>query len=181
MNESIFILHGNVVFSKTTKELNIYEDSYIVVENGKVQGVYKTLPEEFKSYNITDYGDKIIIPGLVDLHTHAPQYAFRGLGMDLELLDWLDTHTFPEESKYKDLEYAREAYSIFVDNLRKSATTRAVIFGTIHRKATLLLMDLLEMSGLNTMVGKVNMDRNSPDFFCESSAEESAIETVVWI
>ena len=181
MNESIFILHGNIVYSKKKDELDIREQSYIVVEDGHVQGVYETLPEEYASYPVEDYGDKIIIPGLVDLHVHAPQYAFRGLGMDLELLDWLDTHTFPEEAKFEDLEYARKAYSIFADNLRKSATTRAVVFGTIHRKATLLLMDLLELSGLNTMVGKVNMDRNSPEFLCEASAEASALETVEWI
>ena len=181
MNESIFILRGNVVFSKAKDELDIREHSYIVVEEGHVKGVYETLPEEYESCTVTDYEDKIIIPGLVDLHVHAPQYAFRGLGMDLELLDWLDTHTFPEEAKFENLEYAKEAYSIFADNLRKSATTRAVVFGTIHRKATLLLMDLLELSGLNTMVGKVNMDRNSPDFLCEESAEASALETVEWI
>ena len=128
MNESIFILHGNIVYSKKKDELDIREQSYIVVEDGHVQGVYETLPEEYASYPVEDYGDKIIIPGLVDLHVHAPQYAFRGLGMDLELLDWLDTHTFPEEAKFEDLEYARKAYSIFADNLRKSATTRAVVF-----------------------------------------------------
>lgn len=181
MNESIFILRGNIVYSKNPEELQICEHSYLVVENGLVKGIYETLPEAYTSYPVTDYEERLIIPGLVDLHVHAPQYAFRGLGMDLELLDWLDTHTFPEEAKYQDLDYAKKAYGIFADNMRKSATTRAVVFGTIHRQATLLLMDLLEKSGLNTMVGKVNMDRNSPDFLCEPSAEASALETVEWI
>lgn len=181
MNESIFILHGNIVYSKNPKELQILEDSYLVVKDGLVEGVYEVVPEAYTSYPMTDYEDRLIIPGLVDLHAHAPQYAFRGLGMDLELLDWLDTHTFPEEAKYKDLEYAQKAYGIFADNMRKSATTRAVVFGTIHRQATLLLMDLLEKTGLNTMVGKVNMDRNSPEYLCEASAEASALETVEWI
>ena len=181
MHESIFILRGNIVYSKNPEELNICEHHYLVCENGIVKGVYETLPEEFASCSVTDYEDRLIIPGLVDLHVHAPQYAFRGLGMDLELLDWLDTHTFPEESKYEDLDYAQKAYTIFAENMRNSATTRAVVFATIHRQATLLLMDLLEKSGLNTMVGKVNMDRNSPDYLCEASAEASALETVEWI
>ena len=181
MHESIFILRGNIVYSKNPEELNICEHNYLVCENGIVKGVYETLPEELASYPVTDYEDRLIIPGLVDLHVHAPQYAFRGLGMDLELLDWLDTHTFPEESKYEDLDYAQKAYTVFAENMRNSATTRAVVFATIHRQATLLLMDLLEKSGLNTMVGKVNMDRNSPDYLCEVSAEASALETVEWI
>ena len=50
---------------------------------------------------------------MTDLHVHAPQFAFRGLGMDLELLEWLNTYTFPEESKYADLEYADRAYTSF--------------------------------------------------------------------
>ncbi|MBR1686336.1 MAG: amidohydrolase family protein, partial [Clostridia bacterium] len=59
-----------------------------------------------------DYGDCLIIPGMVDLHIHAPQYAFRGTGMDDELLDWLKLRTFPEETKYADLEYAARAYGM---------------------------------------------------------------------
>lgn len=50
--------------------------------------MYPILPEEYKGIPVEDYGDRIIVPGFVDLHVHAPQYAFRGLGMDMELLDW---------------------------------------------------------------------------------------------
>lgn len=101
--------------------------------------------------------------------------------MDLELLDWLNTHTFPEEAKYRDLEYAGKAYEMFVRDLKNGATTRAVVFGTIHEEATELLMDLLEESGLITMVGKVNMDRNSPDELREKSAGESLQSTRRWL
>lgn len=181
MNESIFILKGNLVFSRSVEELEIREHSYLVCKDGLVEGIYETLPFEYGGYPVTDYGDSLIIPGLVDLHVHAPQYSYRGLGMDMELLEWLETNTFPEEAKFRDLEYARQAYSIFVENLKKSATTRACIFATVHRKGTLLLMDLLEESGLCTMVGKVNMDRNCPDYLRETDAEESATETVEWI
>ena len=123
----------------------------------------------------------MIMPGCVDLHVHAPQYSYRGLGMDMELLEWLETNTFPEESKMKDINYAKKSYSIFVENLRKSATTRACIFATVHREATLLLMDMLENAGLCTMTGKVNMDRNCPDYIREASADASAKETIQWV
>ncbi len=139
------------------------------------------MPPEYAQVSVSDYGECLIIPGLTDLHVHAPQYTFRAMGMDMELLEWLETNTFPEEAKYQDLEYARRAYRIFTDNLKRSATTRACIFGTIHRDATLLLMDQLEQSGLVTYVGKVNMDRNCPDYLREESAEESGIQTVEWI
>ena len=181
MNEPVLILKGNVVYSKNKDELRILKDHYLISESGLVKGVFEKVPPEYAQVSVSDYGECLIIPGLTDLHVHAPQYTFRAMGMDMELLEWLETNTFPEEAKYQDLEYARRAYRIFTDNLKRSVTTRACIFGTIHRDATLLLMDQLEQSGLVTYVGKVNMDRNCPDYLREESAEESGIQTVEWI
>lgn len=173
-------MKGNLVHSTAPDHLEIFENSYLVYEGNTVKGIYGELPKEYAGIPVEDYGDRLIIPGLVDLHVHAPQYSFRGLGMDMELLDWLNTNTFPEEAKYGDMEYARKAYEIFTDHLKKGATTRACVFATIHRQATLLLMDLLEEAGLSAMVGKVNMDRNSPEYLVEGT-KESAEETVRWL
>lgn len=176
-----FAVKGHLLFSETMNEIQIYPDHYVVCEDGLVEGIYKELPEKFSQISTTDYGDRLIIPGFTDLHLHAPQYSFRGLGMDFELLDWLNTHTFPEESKYGDLSYADKAYHIFANDLAASATTRACIFSTIHVEATELLMDLLEETGIKAYVGKVNMDRNSPDYLCETNARVSAQDTITWI
>lgn len=178
--KSIKGLKGHIVYCKESNQFEICENGYLVYEGNEVKGVYSVLPEEYANISVEDYGDRLIIPGLVDLHVHAPQYSFRGLGMDMELLEWLETNTFPEESKFKDIDYAKRSYQIFVDNLRKGATTRACIFATVHRQATNLLMELLEQAGLRTMVGKVNMDRNCPDYIREET-QESADETVEWI
>jgi len=101
--------------------------------------------------------------------------------MDMELLDWLNTYTFPEESKYIEFDYANRAYTYFADALKRGATTRACIFATLHTPATVLLMEKLERTGLATYVGKVNMDRNSPDFLRAKSAEASYASTRSWI
>ena len=151
-----FVMKGNICYSNDNKELCVIENGYVVSEDGICQGVYEKLPEKYQTIPCYDYTDRLIIPGFADLHVHAPQYSFRGLGMDLELLDWLNTNTFPEESKYRDPEYARKAYDIFVKNLTHGATTRACVFATIHNEATLLLMDRLEEAGIAAMVGKVN-------------------------
>lgn len=176
-----FILRGHVCYSADLHEITVAKYSYVVCADGICQGVYEKLPDEYKSFPIYDYGNRIIIPGFVDLHIHAPQYAYRGLGMDLELLDWLDKQAFPEEEKYDDINYAEAAYSIFADQMKKSATTHACIFGTRHRQATETLMELMEETGLVTYIGKVNMDRNCPDRLREASAELSAQETEKWI
>ena len=157
------------------------DQGYLVCCQGLSKGVYPVLPEEYRNLPVTDYQDMLIVPGMTDLHIHAPQYPFRGLGMDLELLEWLDTHTFPEESRYKDLDYAEKAYGIFAEDLKQSATTRAVVFGTVHVPATGLLMEKLEDTGLVTYVGKVNMDQNSTDDLRETDAVTALDATAAWI
>lgn len=176
-----FVMKGNICYSGDADHIRLFPASYLVCEDGVSAGVFETLPERYAALPLLDYGDRLILPGLIDLHVHAPQFAFRGLGMDMELLDWLNTYTFPEEAKYADLTYADRAYSQFADALRRSATTRAAVFATMHVPATMLLMEKLEQTGLISYVGKVNMDRNCPDYLCEQSAAQSVAETERWV
>lgn len=176
-----FVIKGNILFCKSPESIEAYDDGYLVCENGICSGVFSTLPEKYHTLPLTDYGNQLIVPGLVDLHIHAPQYAYRGMGMDLELMDWLKEQAFPEEAKYADVEYAKSAYSIFASQMKKSATTRAVIFATQHRNATEILMNLLEQTGIISYVGKINMDREAPENLVEKSADMSAYNTFGWI
>ena len=181
MSETSFILKGDLCWSKGPNQIETVQGGYLVSVDGISKGVFETLPDEYRHLPLHDYSGRLVTPGLTDLHVHAPQYTFRALGMDLELLEWLDTNTFPEESRYTDLTYAKAGYEKFVDDLRRGPNTRSCIFATIHVPATELLMDLLEDSGLVTLVGKVNMDRNSPDSLREESAAVSAAATVEWL
>ena len=181
MEKNLYAIKGDICYSKTLTELETMEQGFLVCKDGLVEGVFQELPEEYSQIPVKDYGKQMIIPGLSDLHMHAPQYTYCGLHMDLELLDWLNQYTFPAEAKYEDPEYARETYQRFVDKMVKSATTRACIFGTIHVEGTLVLMELLEKAGLHTMVGKVNMDRNSPDYLREKSVELAVKGTEYWV
>ena len=176
-----FVLKGHICYSEGKNELITQESAYVVCIDGKSKGVFSELPQQYAALPLIDYGDCLIVPGMTDLHIHAPQYAFRGMCMDLELMEWLNRYTFPEEEKYSDLAYAEKAYGIFVNALKAGATTRAVIFATRHRPATECLMDLMEQSGLVSYVGKVNMDREATDALVEESAEKSAYTTFGWI
>ncbi|MBQ5659393.1 MAG: amidohydrolase family protein [Peptococcaceae bacterium] len=176
-----FVLKGHICYSESKNELITRENAYVVCVGGKSKGVFTELPQQYAVLPLKDYSDCLIVPGMIDLHIHAPQYAFRGMCMDLELMDWLNRYTFPEEAKYMELEYAERAYAIFVNALKASATTRAVVFATRHRPATELLMKLMEESGLASYVGKVNMDREAAEVLVEESAAVSASETVQWI
>ena len=178
--QTTFAVKGNLIHTPVCGELDLHPQSYLVCENGTVAGIFTTLPERYQGIPVEDYGDKLILPGLVDLHVHAGQYAYRGLGMDMELLDWLEQNAFPEESRFADEAYAEAAYRIFVEALLHSTTTRASIFATLHRPATLRLMQMLEKAGLPCYVGNVNMDRNSPDYLRETTTESLA-ETRRWL
>lgn len=176
-----YVIKGNICYSNSMDEILTVPNGYLVCEDGVSKGVFEKLPEAYAGLRVFDFQDRLVIPGMTDLHIHAPQFAFRGLGMDMELLDWLNTHTFPEEAKYADSAYADRAYSQFAEHLRRSTTTRAVAFATIHVPATKLLMDKMEATGLHTYIGKVNMNRNSPDYLCETSVEAAMADTEQWI
>lgn len=176
-----FVWKGHIIDSLDRHSLRVRENGYLVCQEGRCAGVFDVLPEQYRNLPLEDFGDRLIIPGMTDLHIHAPQFAFRGLGMDMELLDWLNTHTFPEEAKYRDLDYARRAYGQFTAHLRRSETTRACIFATVHVPATELLMEQLEASGLVTYVGKVNMNRNGPLYLIEPSTFQAVRETRQWL
>ena len=180
MKPKTFAIKGDICFSTGKNELHTYENHYIICRDGLSAGVFKALPEQYSSLEVYDFTGKLVVPGLVDLHLHAPQFTFRGLGMDDELMDWLNNHAFPEESKYSDLEYAEKAYAEFAEKLKMSATTRACIFATTHVPATELLMELMEKTGLHTYVGKVNMDRNCLDYLVEGT-EKSIGDTESWV
>ncbi|MDR1948939.1 MAG: amidohydrolase family protein [Spirochaetaceae bacterium] len=181
MEARSFALKGDICYSKTMDTLQTVGDAYLLCAEGKSAGVFPRLPEGYGQLPVADYTGRLIIPGLTDLHTHAPQFSFRGLGMDLELLEWLQSRAFPEEAKYGDTEYAERAYGALAAELKKGPNTRCCVFATLHVPATLHLMDLLEQSGLVCMVGKVNMDRNSPDGLRERDAESSAAATREWL
>ncbi len=172
-----FILKGNICYSESRDEL-VCKSGYLICDEGISKGIFDQIPEVYKDLKVKDYSDCLIIPGMVDLHIHAPQYTYRGLGMDYELLDWLKYEAFKEEAKYEDLDYAKKAYKIFVEELRKSATTRLSIFASRHTPATIELMNQLENSGLISYVGKVNMDRDAPKPLVETNSYE---DTITWL
>ena len=176
-----FVMKGDICYSIDATTLRTLEGGYLVCDDGHSAGVFEALPDQYLTWPLLDFSGKMIVPGLVDLHMHAPQFTFRALGMDKELIDWLNEYTFPEEAHYRDMEYAQAAYEIVADELRRGPNTRTVLFATLHSEATERLMALMEETGLVSYVGRVNMDRNGPPELCESSAEASLSGTREWI
>lgn len=167
---------GNIVFTKNKDQFEIYKNHYLIVQEGIVKGIKEEI-SEFEG-EVFDYSNHMIIPGLVDIHTHAPQFNNQGIGLDEELLPWLNQYTFKEEEKFQSLDYAKEVYNAFVQALIKNGTTHVVVFGSIHNESNKILINLLEEYGIKAIVGNVNMDQKcSPALMEETKASiEKTIE-----
>jgi len=176
----VTILKGTIVSAPELGKLDVIENGYLIAEDGKITGIFPTLPERFSGASVEDYGDALILQSLADLHLHAPQYPMLGMGMDLPLLDWLNTYTFPTEARFADPDYARTVYRQLARELIENGTTRVCIFSSLHRESTLILMEELERAGVTGYAGKVNMDRNGIPALQETT-EESERETLRWL
>ena len=178
---SLTILKGTVVSAPAFGRLEATESGYLVAEDGVIRGVFSALPEQYAGAPVEDCGDDLIVQSFADLHLHAPQYPMLGTGMDLPLLDWLNTYTFPLEARFADTGYAREIYRRLAAELAENGTTRVCMFSSLHTDATLILMEELEKAGIAGYVGKVNMDRNSLPGVLEETTEGSMSETLRWL
>ncbi len=161
------IYRANIIYTPQSDHFEVASRGFIAVNDGRVEGVYSELPQHLSGHAVTDWGDRLLIPAMNDMHVHAPQYRNQGIAMDLELLPWLQNYTFPEEMKYADTGYAERMYRRFVRDLWRFGTMRSCVFATIHTESTRLLMHLFQEAGMGAMVGKVGMNRNCPEGLSE--------------
>ena len=175
------VIKGNIISTYSFGNLTILKQGFLVLDqDGTIVAVTNQLTEEQKQLPCIDYGDQLILHSFADMHLHAPQYPMLGMGMDLSLLDWLNTYTFQMEAKFADTEYAKEVYHRLAADLISWGTTRVVMFSSLHTEATWILMEELEKVGITGYVGKVNMDRNGGNTLQETT-EESKKETLRWL
>ena len=85
------IYKAHIIFTKEKDRFEVVENGYVAVNSdGRIEGVARDLESlESDGAEGVDFGDKLLIPAMNDLHVHASQYRNQGLAMDLELLEWL--------------------------------------------------------------------------------------------
>lgn len=166
------VYKAHIIYTKQRERFEVLENGYIAVDEGRVQGI-AAQREDLGCPNaeVVDFGNKLLIPAMNDMHVHAAQFHNQGIAMDLELLPWLENYTFPEETKFSHIDYAERIYRRFVYQLWKMGTMRAVTFATIHTESTRRLMQLFKRAGMGAYVGKVAMNRNCPEALQEPVEE----------
>lgn len=193
MGKYAHVFQGTAFSSKTFEEVEILKDYlFCINENGLIE---KMIAPEEKQYVtlLSEYDGKenfhrllegeYILPGFIDLHVHAPQWAQAGTALDLPLYDWLNTYTFPIESKFSDINFAQTVYEDLVKTLLANGTTTALYFASIHKESSLLLAQICAQLGQRGLVGKVVMDNpdQCPDYYRDESTEMALKETEEFI
>ncbi|KAF9451970.1 Metallo-dependent hydrolase [Macrolepiota fuliginosa MF-IS2] len=115
-----------------------------------------------------------ILPTFCDLHLHAPQYLYQGNGLDLPLMQWLDTYALKaEEQLDSDHGLAKEIYKTLARRLLRNGTGAVLLFGTIKEDTNMILAEEMQNAGIRAFVGKLSMDISSRRTYVEPSAQAS--------
>jgi len=137
-------------------------DHWLLVDNGRIVGAQPGVQEPDASWAHHDHRGQLILPGFIDTHVHSPQLDVIA-SYGTELLDWLNTYTFPAEQRYADEAEATAGAARFLDALLAHGTTSAVVFPTVHKVSADALFAAAQARGMRLITGKVLMDRHAPD------------------
>ncbi|WP_312941586.1 guanine deaminase [Stutzerimonas balearica] len=148
-----------------------FEDGLLVVADGKVAQIghaAELLPTLAAGTEVVEYPDALITPGFVDTHIHYPQTGMIA-SYGEQLLDWLETYTFPTERAFADKAHAGEVAEVFLNELLRNGTTTALVFGSVHKESVDAFFEACEKRNLRMIAGKVLMDRNAPDYLTDTA------------
>nr|WP_024307769.1 guanine deaminase [Pseudomonas sp. P818] len=147
-----------------------FEDGILLIENGKVAqvGAAAELLPKLAGVEITEYRDALITPGFIDTHIHYPQTGMIA-SYGEQLLDWLNTYTFPTERQFEDKAHASDVAAIFLKELLRNGTTTALVFGSVHPQSVDAFFEQADKLNLRMIAGKVLMDRNAPDYLTDTA------------
>ena len=137
-------------------------DHWLLLEGGRIVAARPAadgLPPA--DYERHDHAGKLILPGFIDTHVHCPQIDLIA-SYGAQLLDWLETYTFPAERRFADPGVAHEGAERFVEALLAHGTTSAVVFPTVHKVSADALFEAADRRQMRMITGKVLMDRNAP-------------------
>jgi guanine deaminase len=162
-NISRFGLRGFLIDAPEFGTLRARPSGALVVENGRIADVgdYDDLRRKHRSDSTPwiDHGSVAVFPGLIDCHTHLPQYSVVARG-ESELLPWLRQHIFPVERDFTGPKARAEAPQFFHE-LARSGTTTVMAYAAIYEDSCDIGFEAARQSGVRTILGKMMMDLGS--------------------
>ena len=134
----------------------------LIDEHGRIAGAQPAAQLPDVGWRRIDHRGRLILPGFIDSHVHSPQLDVIA-SYGTELLDWLDTYTFPAERAFADVAQAAAGSARFLDALLAHGTTAALVFPTVHKASVDALFEAAGARGMRVIAGKCLMDRHAPD------------------
>ena len=141
------------------------EDGGLLVRDGRIAdaGDYAEVAARAgNGVETVDHRPYLVVPGFIDAHAHFPQMQVIA-SYGAELLDWLNTYTFPEETKFRDTQHGRRIARLFLDELIRHGTTTVAAYCSVHRESADAFFAEALSRGMCVVGGKVMMDRNAPE------------------
>jgi guanine deaminase len=139
-------------------------DGALLVENGLIlaSGSYDAVKAQGPEDVIEiDHRPHLILPGFIDTHLHLPQMQVIG-SYAANLLEWLNTYTFPEECRFVETAHAERIAGKFFDEMVRHGTTTAVAYCSVHKASADAFFAEALNRNMRMIAGKVMMDRNAP-------------------
>lgn len=145
------------------------EDGAVLIADGLIEamGAYDEIAPSAKGAREIDHRPHLLLPGFIDAHAHFPQMQVIA-SFGAELLDWLNTYTFPAESEFGDAAHAERIASAYLDELVRQGTTTAAVYCTVHPQSADALFSQAEARGMCMIAGKMMMDRGAPDVLTDT-------------
>lgn len=147
------------------RESYLYEeDGALLVRDGRIAavGAYADVkPKAGAETTEIDHRPHLILPGLIDCHVHFPQMQVIA-SYAANLLEWLNTYTFPEECRFVESAHAERIATQFFDEFLRQGTTTAVAYCSVHKASADAFFAESLKRGTLMIGGKVMMDRNAP-------------------
>jgi guanine deaminase len=158
-----FGVRGFLIDAPEFGSLRSRRDGAVLIEKGRIiaAGDYEDVRRIPAPAPVRwlDRGTVAIFPGLIDCHTHLPQYSAVARG-ESELLPWLRQNIFPVEREFTGPK-AREEAPQFFHELARNGTTTAMVYAAIYEDSCEIGFEAAEKSGLRVILGKMMMDVGS--------------------
>lgn len=146
--------------------LDIIQNGFVAILGNKIIAIGSTDDvKNFEAREKIDAGNSILMPGLINTHTHAAMAMFRGLADDLPLNDWLQNHIWPAEAKYVKPDFVRTSVSLACLEMIKSGTT---CFNDMYFFEEVTAEDV-EKIGIRAILGEATLDFPTPS--CQTPTE----------
>lgn len=158
-----FGIRGFLIDAPAYGSLRSHRDGAIIVADGRIAevGAYDDLRKRQRPAPVRwlERNTVAIFPGLIDCHTHLPQYSAVARG-ESQLLPWLRENIFPVEREFTGPR-ARQEAPLFFHELARNGTTTAMVYAAIYEDSCEVGFEAAEQSGLRVILGKMMMDLGS--------------------